>query len=258
LPYPDELISPITLLRSAIPVSTAGHCAIDEAALREFAAGRLGPTIRFWELKETAVVIGSSQSVSNEVDEEAARRRGVKIVRRISGGGAMYMEPGKCITFSLVMPAALVRGLSFRDSYAKLNNWVLPVLQRLGIAARFADVNDISSPLGKIAGAAQKRVGDGVLHHVTMAYDIDSQAMNEVIRIGRERVNPRGPRSAEKQVDPISAHTSLSRTQVQDLLLAEFARHFQLRAEDLCPRQLEGIAGLSAKFEAREWTYRVS
>lgn len=47
------------------------------------------------------------------------------VVRRISGGGAMFIEPGNTITYSLSVPDALVRGLSFADSYAYLDDWVL-------------------------------------------------------------------------------------------------------------------------------------
>ena len=54
------------------------------------------------------MIIGSFQSLRNEVDPEGARRHGVDVVRRISGGGAMFVEPGNTITYSLSVPEALV------------------------------------------------------------------------------------------------------------------------------------------------------
>src|SRR5699024_4933609 len=139
----------------------------------EVAAGRRGPLLRIWEWDSPLVVIGSFQSVRNEIDAEGAARHGIDVVRRISGGGAMFMESGNCITYSLVVPASLVEGLSFVQSYAFLDSWVLEALGTVGIRARYEPINDIASDKGKIGGAAQKRLASGVvLHHATMAYDM--------------------------------------------------------------------------------------
>ena len=63
-------------------------------------------------------MIGSFQSVRNELHPEGVARHGISVVRRISGGGAMFMEAGNCITYSLYLPQTLVDGISFADSYA--------------------------------------------------------------------------------------------------------------------------------------------
>ncbi|NEB73079.1 lipoate--protein ligase family protein, partial [Streptomyces fulvissimus] len=88
-----------------------------------------------------AVIIGSFQSLRNEVDPEGAARHGVGVVRRISGGGAMFVEPGNTITYSLSVPASLVSGLSFADSYAYLDDWVLGALADMGIKAWYQPLN---------------------------------------------------------------------------------------------------------------------
>ena len=95
----------------------------------------------------------------NEVDPDGASRHGFDVVRRISGGGAMMMEKGNVVTYSLYVPAELVQGMSFADSYAFLDDWVLQGLRSLGIDATYQPLNDIASPAGKIGGAAQKRLG---------------------------------------------------------------------------------------------------
>jgi len=176
------------------------HVALDEVLAHEVAAGRRNPTLRFWDWDSPLVVIGSFQSYRNEIDSDGAARHGIDVVRRISGGGAMFMEPGNCITYSLVVPASLVEGLSFERSYAFLDEWVMGALAEVGVVnARYVPLNDIASDQGKIAGAAQKRFADGaVLHHVTMAYDIDAVKMLEVLRIGREKMSDKGTRSADK------------------------------------------------------------
>ncbi len=140
-------------------VSPNEHLALDQVLTEEVGAGRRGPTLRIWEWDESAVVIGSFQSLRNEVDPEGAAKYGVQVVRRISGGGAMFMEAGAIISYSLYVPADLVQGMTFADSYAYLDEWVIEALKSLGIDAYYQPLNDITSAKGKIGGAAQKRLG---------------------------------------------------------------------------------------------------
>ncbi|MHB1234660.1 MAG: lipoate--protein ligase family protein, partial [Microbacteriaceae bacterium] len=180
-------------------VSPNLHLALDQVLTEEVGAGRRKPTLRIWEWDEPAVVIGSFQSYRNEVDTENARKHGFSVVRRISGGGAMFMDAGAVITYSLYAPAELVQGMSFAESYAYLDEWVIVALRSLGIDAFYQPLNDISSAQGKIGGAAQKRIGAGaVLHHATMSYDMDGDTMVQVLRIGREKLSDKGIASAAK------------------------------------------------------------
>ncbi len=248
----------IAVLRSS-PMAPAMHAALDQVLLDELGAGRRGPTLRFWDWDEPAVVIGSFQSLRNEVDLDAARRYGVTVVRRISGGGAMFMEAGNCITFSLVVPGSLVDGLSFEDSYAFLNAWVLGALADVGVSATTTGLNDIASPAGKLAGSAQKRLAGGaVLHHVTMAYDIDADKMLQVLRIGREKLSDKGTRSANKRVDPVRSQTRLPREAVVEAFLAHFRSRYRTVHDELRPAELARARELVAsRFSDPAWTARV-
>ena len=70
------------------------HLALDEVLTNEVGEGRRGPTLRIWEWDQSAVVIGSFQSLKNEVDLDNAAKYGFEVVRRVTGGGAMLMEAG--------------------------------------------------------------------------------------------------------------------------------------------------------------------
>src|SRR3546814_7407441 len=142
-------------------------------------------TLRVWGWAGAAVVMGRCHALRNEVDAQAARRHGIEVVRRISGGGAMFIEPGNTITYSITAPMTLVEDMTFEQAYAFMDQWVIEALGGLGIKAWYQPLNDITSSAGKIAGAAQTRRRGAVLHHVTMAYDIDAVRMLEVLRIGR-------------------------------------------------------------------------
>ncbi|ABS05494.1 lipoate--protein ligase family protein [Kineococcus radiotolerans] len=241
------------------PQAPQTHMALDEVLAREVAAGRRPPTLRVWEWASPAVVLGSFQSLVNEVDGEAARRLGVEVVRRISGGGAMFVEPGNTITYSLYAPGSLVEGLSFTESYAFLDDWVLVALGDLGVKAWHQPINDIATDQGKIAGAAQKRLADGtVLHHVTMSYDIDAAKMLQVLRIGREKLSGKGLASAAKRVDPLRRQTGLPREEVIDSMVATFRRQYGLTGSALTDAELDAAEELvRGKFATPEWVARI-
>jgi lipoate-protein ligase A len=230
--------------------------ALDDVLLDEVSAGRRAPTLRIWEWASAAVVMGRFQSLRNEVDAEGARRHGIEVVRRISGGGAMFIEPGNTITYSIVAPISMVEGMSFEQAYALMDAWVIAALAELGIQAWYQPLNDITSPAGKIAGAAQARRGKAVLHHVTMAYDIDAAKMLEVLRIGREKLSDKGTTSAQKRVDPLRSQTGLAREAVIARLVDSFRqRHGGLDGGSLGPGELARAEALARdKFATAAWT----
>ena len=241
------------------PLEPLTQMALDQVLAEEVGAGRRGPTLRVWEWAKPAVVIGSFQSVTNEVDMANAEKYGMEVVRRVSGGGAMFMELGTAITYSLYAPTELVSGMSFQDSYAFLDDWVVQALRALGIDAAYKPLNDITSPTGKIGGAAQKRLGSGaVLHHVTMAYDMDGDRMVEVLRIGREKISDKGVASANKRVDPLKAHTGLAKKDIEDHLVNHFDALYGLSPATLREQEMARVESLVAeKFQTPEWFYRV-
>jgi lipoate-protein ligase A len=242
---------------AAVPPAT--HLALDEVLATGVGDGTRRPTLRIWEWEQSAVVIGSFQSVKNEVDPEGAKRYGFDVVRRISGGGAMMMEKGSVVTYSLYVPADLVQGMSFADSYAFLDEWAVSALRSLGIDATYQPLNDITSPSGKIGGAAQKRLGNGgVLHHVTMSYDMDGAKMTEVLRIGREKISDKGIASAAKRVDPLRSQTGLSRAQIIDRMKQTFVGLYGAVPGEITPEEMAAAEKLVVeKFSTNEWLYRV-
>ncbi len=241
------------------PISPNEHLALDQVLTEEVGAGRRGPTLRIWEWDQPAVVIGSFQSLKNEVDPAGAEKYGVQVVRRISGGGAMFMDAGAIISYSLYVPTDLVQGMTFADSYAYLDEWVIEALKSLGIEAYYQPLNDITSTKGKIGGAAQKRLGTGsLLHHATMSYDMDGEKMVEVLRIGREKMSDKGTTSAAKRVDPLRSQTGLTRAEIIDRLVGTFTKLYGATEGHVTDAERQKARELvDTKFSTREWLERV-
>ncbi|MDY6050360.1 MAG: biotin/lipoate A/B protein ligase family protein [Corynebacterium sp.] len=237
---------------------TAVNVALDEVLLNEVDSGQRGPVLRLWDWDDTATVIGSYQSYQNELEQSGVDKYDVQVVRRLSGGGAMFMEGGNCITYSIYAPNQLVAGLSYVDSYEYLDRWVIAALQSLGVRAWYVPINDITSDGGKIGGAAQKRKGHSVLHHVTMSYDIDADKMMEVLRIGKVKIVDKGIRSAKKRVDPLRRQTGATREEIITHLIDTFATRYGAQMSELTEAELDAARALVAeKYDTEAWRHRV-
>lgn len=169
------------------------------------------------------------------------------------------MEADNCVTYSLYTPTSLVDGMSFTDSYPFLDAWVMDALDRMEVKAFYEPLNDISTPEGKIGGAAQKRLASGsMLHHVTMSYDIDAQKMTEVLRIGREKVSDKGIASAQARVDPLRRQTGMSRSEIWDVMTQTFVERYDATPREVTDDELSRAEALAEeKFKTQEWIHRV-
>ena len=132
----------------------------------------------------------------------------------------MFIEPGNTITYSLYAPLDFAHGMSVEESYELCDYWLVEALRALGLNVRFAGLNDIATQYGKLSGAAQRRFapthgGPGaILHHVTLAYDIDAEKMTRVLNISREKMSDKAVKSAAKHVDPMRSQTGMGRDEV--------------------------------------------
>jgi lipoate-protein ligase A len=127
------------------------------------------------------------------------------------------------------------------------------------VPASYRKLNDIVSPRGKIAGAAQARRRGTVLHHTTMAHAMDAGLVSRLIRVGRESVSTIGIRSAEKDVSPLAWFTSAPLEKVERQLVATFRAENGGVAGEPDEDELREAGDLvERKYATREWTYRLA
>jgi lipoate-protein ligase A len=172
---------------------TTGHCSgfynmgLDEALLESVSSGASLPVLRFYGWKPPAVSVGYFQGLEEEVDLEACARYGVDVVRRISGGGAVFHDQE--ITYSLIMPRAHpLAGTAIRESYRSLCSGIVAGLSRLGIDAVFVPINDILAEGRKVSGNAQTRRQGCVLQHGTVLLDLNPELMFELLKVPQEKM----------------------------------------------------------------------
>jgi len=243
-------------LLPAVPLDPVVQIALDETLTLAVSKGDRKPTLRFWGWNAPCVVLGRFQSVRNEVYEEAAREEGIQLVRRISGGGAMFIEPEGAITYSIYAPDEIVAGMTFPESYAFFDAWVIDALQELGVDAWYAPLNDISSSGGKIGGAAQARRGGGVLHHTTMAYQMNIPRMTKVLRVGKEKLSDKGVQSVDKRVGPLRQQTDLDRDVIIHHLIGHFRARFGLTDDTIRVDEMaDARQRAENRFSTPDWLY---
>ncbi|HEV2127017.1 MAG TPA: biotin/lipoate A/B protein ligase family protein [Thermomicrobiales bacterium] len=238
------------------PLLPAENLALDEVLTQRVGRGERLPTLRFWSWARKAIILGRFQSVQNEVYAEVAAQHEIDVVRRISGGGAMFVEPEGAITYSVYVPESFVRGLSFAESYEMFDSWVLDALRDLGVNAWYQPLNDITSEGGKIGGAAQARRGGAVLHHTTMAYQMTTGVLGTVLRVGQEKLSDKGIRSADRRVGPLRQQTEMERDAIIAHLIEHFRSRFGLHDDELTLEEEAEMQRLvDEQFGTRDWTY---
>ena len=189
-------------------LTAAENMAIDEAVLNEVAAGRSLPTLRLYGWAPPAISIGYFQSMEEEVDVSTCRAHGVDVVRRITGGGAVFHD--KEITYSIHIPESLnlvPRGIL--ESYQAICEGILKGLTHLGFSGTFAPLNDIViSPNGKpqkISGNAQTRTKGVILQHGTILLEVDVEMMFSLLKVPIEKMKGKLIADIKERVTSLSA-----------------------------------------------------
>jgi len=150
----------------------AMNLAIDEAILRCLLEDHSPNTLRLWQNPPT-VVIGCFQNPKSEVNIVACKKLGIDVLRRVSGGGAVYHDHGN-LNYSLIVHRSSLKAHleDVEKSYDLFCSGVIEGLKMLGIDA-YNRKGDIMIDGKKVSGSAQHRLYDVILHHGTLMVDVN-------------------------------------------------------------------------------------
>lgn len=205
-----------------------------------------------WQNHNT-VVIGKNQNTLAEIDSDYVTSQGIRVVRRLSGGGAVYHDDGN-LNFTYITDAP-------EDRQIDLHRFCVPIAEALrsfGVDAVIGGRNDITVDGKKFSGNAQY-VRDGrVMHHGTLMFDSDLTVLQHALRVNREKIASKGIRSVASRVTNLRPYLpdGVTMEQFAQRLLEHFSR-----METLTPCELTGtdLAEIQARKEARydtwEWNY---
>ena len=157
------------------------NIAFDAALIDERQAGRVPDTIRFLSFPPTAL-IGRHQDLSREIDLDYCARHRIGTVRRITGGGAIYLDEGQ-LGWELVFHRSSLGIAALPDVAREICNAAATGLQALGVDARFRPRNDIEVNGRKISGTGGFYDGDVLIYQGTVLVDLNSQRMVKALRV---------------------------------------------------------------------------
>ena len=174
------------------------NIAFDAALIDERQAGRVPDTIRFLRFPPTAL-IGRHQDLSREVDLDYCAANGIGTVRRITGGGAIYLDEGQ-LGWELVFHRASLGIAALPEVARAICDAAAAGLGKLGVDARFRPRNDIEVDGRKISGTGGFYDGDVLIYQGTVLVDLDPQAMVRALRVPESKLAKRQLASAAGRV----------------------------------------------------------
>ena len=174
------------------------NIAFDAALIEERQAGRVPDTIRFMSFPPTAL-IGRHQDLSREVDLDYCVKHGVGTVRRITGGGAIYLDEGQ-LGWELVFHRSSLGIAALPDLAREICNAAAAGLQALGVDAKFRPRNDIEVGGRKISGTGGFYDGDVLIYQGTVLVDLNPQRMVNALRVPQGKLAKRELDSAAQRV----------------------------------------------------------
>ena len=167
-----------------------------------------------------AVIIGSNQVAENEVDMGYAGANGIQVVRRMTGGGAVYHDLGN-VNYTYIGKNAGQFG-----DYVVFAQPVIEFLKSLGVEARHIGKNDIGVGDRKISGGAQAVRGEYILHHGTILFDADVSALEKALTPDPEKFTGKGIQSVRARVCNISEHIAPAAAMGRDEFWEAICGHF--------------------------------
>ena len=165
--------------------------------------------LMLWQ-NDNAIIIGKHQNTLAEINEAFVRQHGIKVVRRLSGGGAVYHDLGN-LNFTLIADDS-GSAIDFRLFCQP----VIRALAKAGIHAELNGRNDMTIRGQKFSGNAQYRRDGRVMHHGTILFDSDPTMLAGALQVDEEKIKAKGVKSVRSRVTNVRPHLP------QDMPLADF------------------------------------
>lgn len=223
------------------------NLACEEYFLRNYTE----PILMLWQ-NEPTIVVGRFQNTLEEINEDFTKEKNINVIRRMTGGGAVYHDFGNlCYSF-------IVRGVEPENAdFSVFAKPIVKALQELGLDAYTSGRNDILIDEKKISGTAMSLYKDSLLFHGTLLFDSDLSVLAEALRVNPLKIQSKSSKSVRSRVTNISAYLNEKQKDakefqviLKDKLYEAFAfSELELRDDDLAA--IEKLA--EEKYKSWEW-----
>lgn len=223
------------------------NLALEEYLLRRVEPGQC--ILYLWQNQRT-VVIGRNQNAESECRIQTLEEDGGHLVRRLSGGGAVYHDLGN-LNFTF---------LATHGDYdvAKQTEVILRAVQLVGIQAEKTGRNDLTVDGQKFSGHAYYRTGDQCYHHGTLMVDVDMAPLEKYLNVSPLKLQAKGVKSVRSRVTNLRNYRpDLTIQRLNQALVEAFGQAYGLPVEELRYEDLDqaALAEGQARFSRPEWIY---
>ena len=210
-----------------------------------------GEYLLLWQ-NDNTIVVGQNQNTEAEINRAFVEKHHINVVRRSTGGGAVYHDLGN-LNYSFITDAGELQELAMQRFTAP----VVEALKGLGLNAEASGRNDILAEGRKVSGTAQRVSHGRILHHGTLLFDSDPDMVAGALNVDPEKFRSKGRKSVRSRIGNIRSFLK------QDMTLQDFWAHLRvsLGKTDVAPEQLtaEELAQVQRlkeeKYDTWEWTY---
>jgi len=202
-----------------------------------------------------AIIIGKNQNTLEEINQDFVKEKGIQVVRRITGGGAVYHDLGN-LNFSIISKVTGPEKIDFK----KYNIPIVKALEKLGVKCELTGRNDITLDGKKFSGIAQSVWKKRVLNHGTIMFDVELDVLSKALQVKQDKIESKGVKSVRSRVTNIKPYLKVDVDiyEFRDLLLKSIFEMEGLEPVEhkLSQEDLDNIQKLfEEKYSTWEWNY---
>lgn len=207
-------------------------------------------------VNEPSIIIGRNQNTIEEINTEYVEANNIKVVRRMSGGGAVYHDLGN-LNYSFITKD---EGNSIQGNFKKFTKPVIDALRKLGANADLMGRNDIEIDGRKVSGTAQYATGGRMYTHGTLMLNSDLDNVSKALKPKKEKIESKGVKSVRARVGNISEFITQQMTveEFKQFILKSIfeAEGSEIKEYVLTEEDWKNIEELSkTKYQTWEWNY---
>jgi lipoate-protein ligase A len=226
-------------------------------ALEEYVFYNFDPNEEYvilWQ-NEPSVIIGRNQNTIEEINAKFIKEHNINVVRRMSGGGAVYHDLGNLnYTFIINSDKDVI------SNFKKFTEPIVSALAKLGVKAEFSGRNDITIDGKKFSGNAQHYANNRLLHHGTILFNSDLAVVQEALNVKIDKLKSKGVKSVRSRVTNVYPYLKEKITieEFKDTLLKFILNDENYKEKEyvLTEEDLKAVRTLmKEKYSTWEWNY---
>ena len=205
-------------------------------------------------INEPSIIVGKYQNTIEEINTEYTREKGIHVIRRISGGGAVYHELNN-LNYTIISNRDKGQeGFNFKE----FSKPIIETLAELGVEAEFTGRNDLEIDGQKFCGNAQAYIKDRVMHHGCLLFNVDFSALGNALKVSKDKIESKGVKSVRSRVTNILPHlkTPITVEEFGDKIMEYMKKQYpDMKEYVFSKEELDYIAKRAEIKRSWEWNY---